>query len=756
MALNNKSLLAKAALVLLLACVAVHFVVADDDDSPCSKGAAVDPSPDWVNYGGFLFLIVLVIQMFWALALVCEEFFVPALNVLCEELKVPDDVAGATFMAAGASSPELFTSFIGLLIYNSNIGVGTVVGSEIFNHMIISAGSVLFAAKGTLYLDARIIMRDLITYAVCLLFLIWALKDSVINSLPHAFDTSQWQQCLDVTLAHGGVLVLLYACYATVAGNFKRLTRMFCPRAELEEETAADTEAQQQPEEEQEPSDRRSSLLVAPYAPRASFRDGPLYTWDTNEERATPGENHERPSLMGDKLMHGRRSSIDRGSMTHRMSGMRRTSEINRELRRDTDMSAAVRPTGDGIELKPVTNPLAGAAAAAVDVEHGGAAASKPAPVLQPAVPTTPKTTVVPGYPSPAYYNFLDIIGFAPPKELGTVQVADTVLKFYMSIYSDVIKLDALPELFMWHLRYFTIDRFGLHSISHIDEDVTGPHVEIVDLTLAKNIAVTDKSTFEFKIEFAEDAPTILFRCPNGEIMDMVIERLEKRIKDITLMDPLAKEVLLSDAQDYMWTEVLGKHEHSLLDVPRGRYSQIWYYMCFPLLIMFHYTLLDVREGENRPKYGMVIAVCVTYLALLSYIMILCCNYLGDFIGTTPTVMGLTLSAVGTSFPNLWSSMVVARQGFGSMAIGNALGSNIFNINMALGLPWFTYVLIHGGKAYREMKDHGIVMFIVLLQFVNLIWFLMIAGAGFRMYAWMAWVFVVIYFVVLITAVALS
>ena len=29
---------------------------------------------------------------------VCEDFFVPALNIMCEKLKIPDDVAGATFM----------------------------------------------------------------------------------------------------------------------------------------------------------------------------------------------------------------------------------------------------------------------------------------------------------------------------------------------------------------------------------------------------------------------------------------------------------------------------------------------------------------------------------------------------------------------------------------------------------------------------------------------------------------------------------
>ena len=74
---------------------------------------------------------------------VCEERFVPALAVICDVLKIPDDVAGATLMAAGACSPEVVASFIALFITHSALGVGSVVGSEIFNHLCICAGSVL-------------------------------------------------------------------------------------------------------------------------------------------------------------------------------------------------------------------------------------------------------------------------------------------------------------------------------------------------------------------------------------------------------------------------------------------------------------------------------------------------------------------------------------------------------------------------------------------------------------------------------------
>ena len=66
--------------------------------------------------------------MFIALAIVCDEFFVPSLGVITERLDISDDVAGATFMAAGGSAPEFFTSVIGTFVAQNNVGIGTIVG----------------------------------------------------------------------------------------------------------------------------------------------------------------------------------------------------------------------------------------------------------------------------------------------------------------------------------------------------------------------------------------------------------------------------------------------------------------------------------------------------------------------------------------------------------------------------------------------------------------------------------------------------
>lgn len=49
--------------------------------------------------GAIILHIIGVMYMFVALAIVCDEFFVPSLDVIIEKLDITDDVAGATFMA---------------------------------------------------------------------------------------------------------------------------------------------------------------------------------------------------------------------------------------------------------------------------------------------------------------------------------------------------------------------------------------------------------------------------------------------------------------------------------------------------------------------------------------------------------------------------------------------------------------------------------------------------------------------------------
>uniref|UniRef100_A0A8C5RLF2 Sodium/calcium exchanger membrane region domain-containing protein n=1 Tax=Laticauda laticaudata TaxID=8630 RepID=A0A8C5RLF2_LATLA len=64
-----------------------------------------------------------------------------------QRLHLSEDVAGATFMAAGSSAPELFTSVIGVFITKGDVGVGTIVGSAVFNILCIIGVCGLFAGQ---------------------------------------------------------------------------------------------------------------------------------------------------------------------------------------------------------------------------------------------------------------------------------------------------------------------------------------------------------------------------------------------------------------------------------------------------------------------------------------------------------------------------------------------------------------------------------------------------------------------------------
>lgn len=72
---------------------------------------------------------------------------------------------------------------------------------------------------------------------------------------------------------------------------------------------------------------------------------------------------------------------------------------------------------------------------------------------------------------------------------------------------------------------------------------------------------------------------------------------------------------------------------------------------------------------------------------------------IGTTLGIPDTVMGLTFVAAGVSIPDALSSMAVIKEGYGDMAVSNAVGSNVFDILICLGLPWLiqTTIIDTGG-----------------------------------------------------------
>jgi len=104
-------------------------------------------------------------------------------------------------------------------------------------------------------------------------------------------------------------------------------------------------------------------------------------------------------------------------------------------------------------------------------------------------------------------------------------------------------------------------------------------------------------------------------------------------------------------------------------------------------------------EGFNHYFFRyqfFVFIVSIGLISILSWILVQSAVGISESLGIPELLIGLTIVAIGTSIPDLISSMIVARQGRPGMAINNAIGSNVFDILIGLGLPFLLYVLING------------------------------------------------------------
>merc|ERR1711988_2060970 len=93
--------------------------------------------------GLFPVYLFILLYMFGGIAIVCDELFVPALEIIAEKWELSNDVAGATLMAAGGSAPELFTSLMGVF-QRGDLGFSTIVGSAVFNVLFVIGMCAMF------------------------------------------------------------------------------------------------------------------------------------------------------------------------------------------------------------------------------------------------------------------------------------------------------------------------------------------------------------------------------------------------------------------------------------------------------------------------------------------------------------------------------------------------------------------------------------------------------------------------------------
>ena len=88
--------------------------------------------------------------------------------------------------------------------------------------------------------------------------------------------------------------------------------------------------------------------------------------------------------------------------------------------------------------------------------------------------------------------------------------------------------------------------------------------------------------------------------------------------------------------------------------------------------------------GARLLLAGLSLGLAVTILG--ARLLVTGAVQLADAAGVSDAIIGLTIVAIGTSLPELVTSAIAARQGRSDLALGNIVGSNIFNIFGILGI----------------------------------------------------------------------
>ncbi|OIQ24667.1 calcium/sodium antiporter [uncultured Vibrio sp.] len=124
----------------------------------------------------------------------------------------------------------------------------------------------------------------------------------------------------------------------------------------------------------------------------------------------------------------------------------------------------------------------------------------------------------------------------------------------------------------------------------------------------------------------------------------------------------------------------------------------------------------EVPEGVSNGKAAMWVVIGLIILPISANILVNNAVIIAKFFGMSDLVIGLTIIAVGTSLPELAASLAGVLKGEDDMAVGNIIGSNVFNILAVMGIPGILSPSII--NAYAMDRDFWVMLAVSLLLVV--------------------------------------
>ncbi len=124
----------------------------------------------------------------------------------------------------------------------------------------------------------------------------------------------------------------------------------------------------------------------------------------------------------------------------------------------------------------------------------------------------------------------------------------------------------------------------------------------------------------------------------------------------------------------------------------------------------------EIPEGVSNSKAALWIVVGIVILPLAADKLVDSAVFIAKYFGMSDLVIGLTIIAIGTSLPELAASLAGVLKGEDDMAVGNIIGSNVFNILAVMGIPG----IINPSQisAYAMGRDFWVMFIMSLLMVV--------------------------------------
>ena len=162
-------------------------------------------------------------------------------------------------------------------------------------------------------------------------------------------------------------------------------------------------------------------------------------------------------------------------------------------------------------------------------------------------------------------------------------------------------------------------------------------------------------------------------------------------VKSATVKKELPITILLSILLTVLMSDVLitGAKVNSLT-----RSDGISILLFFMVFIYYLLSVMrsKVEEENEKAKYGIIKSIVYTIIGIACLVLgsnavVDSASIIAKTLGVSERMISLTIIALGTSLPELVTSVIATKKGEYDIAIGNVVGSNIFNIGIVLGLP---------------------------------------------------------------------